>query len=91
MSKNNNTTMLAKALDSVKQFADNSDDNIAFGFMANTKNFKVGTFVKGLQDSVIAMLCAEMERSENVAYVVTTACRVFEQKDEITPNEQDNE
>lgn len=65
------------ALKVVELFARQSENNVAFGILAETKDVSIAAFAKGEEMDILALLTLQMARSENFKSLLFKAVELF--------------
>lgn len=65
------------ALNAVKAFANQSENNIAFGVLADIEHGEVSTFIKGEESDIFAVLAMQMARESDFKNLLLKAVAVY--------------
>ena len=64
-------------MEAVKAFTQQSENNVAFGVLAETKHGRIAAFAKGEESDILAMLTLQMARDENFKALLYKAVELY--------------
>lgn len=74
---NNNKLTSRDALNAVKAFADQSENYVVFGVLADTEHGKVSTFIKGEASDILALIVMQMAKENDFKELLFKAVAIY--------------
>lgn len=73
----NNKVTNIEVMDTIRTFAHQSKNNIAFGVLADIEHGKVSTFIKGEERDILALLAMQMAKDSDFKKLLFRAVDIY--------------